>query len=126
MSELAWRPWKVTVIGAGVAGATALVTVLAMGVLSPQDDSSTRDAGHAAGAVVARGGVPSKNDVEACRDYARTFAPDGAGGAKRAAAKPGGAMAGASRPSAGAPASTEARYTQAYQACMKGRGFGGA
>ena len=125
MAERAWRPWKVTAIGAGVAGSTALVTALGMGVLSPQGGSSTPDAGHAAGVVVAaRGSMPSQSDVEACRDYARTFAPDG--GAKSASAKAGGAKAVAARPSGGDPASTEARYTQAYQACMKGRGFGGA
>lgn len=125
MPELAWRPWKVTAIGGGVAVATALVTALALGVLG-SGGSSTPDAGHAAGVVIARGSAPSARDVDACRDYARTFAPDAAAGAKNADATRGGAKAVATRPSASESTSIEARYAQAYRACMKGRGFGGA
>ena len=119
MADVAWNPWRSTAVGAAVAGVTALTTFLVMGTLGPQTDPGAPGVG--APTVVARGpSEPSAADIEACRDYARTFSPEradaGSGSTKTVKARAADVEAKA----------IEARYAQAYQACMKGRGFGGA
>jgi|RhiMetdeSRZDD1v2_1073273.scaffolds.fasta_scaffold382164_2 hypothetical protein len=121
MADVAWNPWRSTAVGAAVAGVTALTTFLVMGTLGPQTDPGAPGVG--APTVVARGpSEPSAADIEACRDYARTFSPERADADVRS----GGAKTVRARAADLEAKQIEARYAQAYQACMKGRGFGGA
>jgi hypothetical protein len=153
MAEDTWNPWKMTAIGMMLVVAIAVVTGLVVAGWGPKDDtvaSSSSAPGRRAAPIVPR--TPSQADVDACNQYANAQAgdkaievvKDGAVGAVAGAAvgAAGGAIAdggkGAGKGAAiggivGATAGTlyglnetkknDARYVEAYRACMKGRGF---
>ena len=121
MSDVAWRPWKATAIGVAVAGATALGTILMLGPLPAPALLVGPDS--TAPVLVSRpAAAPSAADIEACRDYARTFAPEHPNESVKGAS----AKTVRARQVGGEARTVDERYAQAYQACMKGRGFDGA
>jgi hypothetical protein len=153
MAEGTWNPWKMTAIGMMLVVATAVVTSLVVAGWGPKTDtvaSSPSAPVRRAAPPLSR--TPSQADVDACNQYAKAQAgdkaievvKDGAVGAVAGAAvgAAGGAIAdggkGAGKGAAiggivGATAGTlyglnetkknDARYVEAYRACMKGRGF---
>ncbi len=151
MSDGSWNPWKLTAIGMALVISTALVTglVVAGWVGNASNTAAPGASGAPARAVAA---VPSQADIDACNQQARAAAGDktvevvkdaaigGAVGAGVGAA--GGAIAdggkGAGKGAGigalvGVAAGTlyginqnkahDARYAQAYRACMKARGY---
>ena len=113
MAEVGWSPWKLTAVGATVAVVTALATSLIGGFGIGKPTSQTLAPRAANGLTVRGPATPSQWDVEACNDYARSLAGDRGGDSRSA------------RPRANGEKDNETRYAEAYQACMKGRGFGG-
>jgi hypothetical protein len=153
MAEDTWNPWKMTAVGMMLVVATAVITGLVVASWGPKGtttDSSSSAPARRAAEPNAR--TPSQADVDACNQYAKAQAgnkaievvKDGAIGAVAGATvgAAGGAIAdggtGAGKGAAiggivGATAGTlyglnetkknDARYVEAYRACMKGRGF---
>ena len=153
MAEDTWNPWKMTAVGMMLVVATAVITGLVVASWGPKEattDSSSSAPARRAAEPIAR--MPSQADVDACNQYAKAQAgnkaievvKDGAIGAVAGATvgAAGGDIAdggtGAGKGAAiggivGATAGTlyglnetkkdDARYVEAYRACMKGRGF---
>jgi len=129
MADERWNPWKLTAIGMALVVSAALVTGLVMAGWGPKETaapvvSATR------GPVRHVAATPSGADVEACNKQAKAqdggaIARGGVGAGKGAAI--GGVV--------GATAGTlyglnenkqnDARYVEAYRACMRGRGYTG-
>lgn len=149
MSDSNWNPWKMTAIGMALVIVTGLVTGLVVANWTGKEPA--RPAGMASGArhVAA---TPTAADIDACNQYAKSASGDkttelvkdavigGALGAGVGAA--GGAIAGGGKGAGkgaaiggivGATAGTlygvneanknDARYVEAYRACMRGRGY---
>lgn len=147
MSEHTWNPWKITAIGMALVIVTALVSglVVANWVSKEQPRSVSGPARRVAA-------TPTATDIDACNQYAKNTSGDkttellkdavigGALGAGVGAA--GGAIAGGGKGAGkgaaiggivGVAAGTlygineakknDARYAEAYRACMRGRGY---
>jgi len=150
MAKNTWNPWKMTAIGMGLVAVTALVTGLVVASLNHKEQpkpvpTASRQPVHRAAPT------PTAANITACNDYARSIAGDkttqtvtdavigGALGAGVGAAT--GAIAGGGKRTgkgaaigglAGVTAGTlyginqananDARYAEAYRACMRGRG----
>lgn len=152
MSTSRWNPWKLTAIGMALVMATALVTGLVVANWTAKEEPkrvsvvSPRPVRQAAA-------TPSSSDIEACNQYAKSVSGDkttevlkdaligGAIGAGVGAA--GGAIAGKGGKDVGKGAAiggvvgatagtlyglneankNDARYVEAYRACMRGRGY---
>jgi hypothetical protein len=149
MSEQTWNPWKMISIGMVLVIVTALVTGLVVAVWNGGEKPKTASNGSSRQAA-----APTAAAVDACNQYAKNAAGDktlevvkdavigGAVGAGVGAA--GGAIAGGGKNAGkgagigglvGATAGTlyglneaksnDARYVEAYRACMRGRGYTG-
>ncbi|HKZ05763.1 MAG TPA: hypothetical protein VJU81_09870 [Methylomirabilota bacterium] len=133
MAEDTWNPWKMTVVGMLLVVAIAVVSGFVVASWAPREESQMM--GAAVTAPRAERGpseLPSGADTDACNQYAKAQAGDkalevvknGGPGAGKAAGK--GVMVG---PTAGTlhglneAKKNDARYVEAYRACMKGRGF---
>lgn len=152
MAEERWNPWKLTTIGLLLVIATALVTGLVVTTWMDNKEQAKPATAAPGGRVRPAAAVPSAADIEACNQYAKSIVGSkttevvtdalvgGAIGAGVGAA--GGAIAsggkGAGKGAAiggvvGATAGTlyglneanknDARYVEAYHACMKRRGY---
>ena len=150
MSDQNWNPWKMTAIGMALVIVTALVT----GLVVASWNGADRPKAVASGSVRHAAATPTAADIDACNQYAKNTAGDktmevvkdavigGAVGASVGAA--GGAIAGGGKGAGkgagigavvGATAGTlyglnenkshDARYVEAYRACMRGRGYTG-
>jgi uncharacterized protein YcfJ len=153
VAEDTWNPWKMTAVGMMLVVAIAVVSGLVVASWGPKEGptaSSSSATAPRAAEPISR--PPSRADADACNQYAKAQAgnkaievvKDGAisavAGSTVGAA--GGALAdggtGAGKGAAiggivGATAGTlyglnetkrnDARYVEAYRACMKGRGF---
>ncbi len=150
MTEQTWNPWKMISIGMVLVIATALVTGLVVAGWNGAEKAQTASSSSSRHAAAA----PTAAAVDACNQYAKNAAGDktlevvkdavigGAVGAGVGAA--GGAIAGGGK-NAGKGAgvgglvgvtagtlyglneakSNDARYVEAYRACMRGRGYTG-
>jgi hypothetical protein len=130
MPEDTWNPWRMTVVGTLLVIAIAVVSGLVVASWAPREES--RMVGAALTGERAPSELPSGADTDACNQYAKAQAGDkalevvknGGPGAGKAAGK--GVMVG---PTAGTlhglneAKKNDARYVEAYRACMKGRGF---
>jgi hypothetical protein len=132
-------PWKMTAIGITLIVVTAVITVLVVGGWGPRAalEALFSPVVPAPPATAPVAGSPSPTDVEACNQYANAQAGDKAiEVVKEGAAAEAGRGAGKGAVNGGmvsAAAGTlhginerkrnDARYVEAYRACMKGRGF---
>ncbi|MBI2526601.1 MAG: hypothetical protein HYY95_07870 [Candidatus Rokubacteria bacterium] len=152
MTDEKWNPWKLTALGLALVASTALVTGLVVASWGPSDEPgapSTPRTGTARHVAA----VPTAADVEACNQYARSRgdrtvevvkdaaigAVVGAGvGAAGGAVAQGGKGAGKGAAIGGIVGGTagtlyglnatkqnDARYAEAYRACLRGRGYTG-
>lgn len=152
MLDEKWNPWKLTALGLALVASTALVTGLVVASWGPPDEPSAPLA-RRGGPVRHAAAVPTSADVEACNQHAKSqgdrtmeVVKDAAIGAVVGAGvgAAGGAVAqggkGAGKGAAiggivGATAGTlyglnatkqnDARYVEAYRACLRGRGYTG-
>jgi len=134
MVEDSWNLWKMTAVGMVLIVSIAVVTGLVVAGWGPREDRDVAALSAPAPArrVVAGPRDPEPGDVSACNQYAKAQAgnkaievvKDGGPGAGKGAAI--GGMVGAT---AGTlfglddRKKNDARYVEAYRACMKGRGF---
>ena len=143
MLEATWNPWKMTAIGMALIAAAAVIMGLLMADWGPRAELESLLSPAitpAPPAVASVGGVassPSPADVEACNQYAKAQAGDKAievvkaGTAAEVGKGPGKgtALGGMVTATAGTlhgiseGKKNDARYVEAYRACMKGRGF---
>lgn len=150
MSDSSWNPWKMTAIGMALVIVTALIT----GLVVASWNSAEKPKAVSSGSSRHVAATPTAADIETCNQYARNQSGDkttevvkdaligGAVGAGVGAA--GGAIAGGGKGAGkgagiggvvGATAGTlyglneakshDARYVEAYRACMRGRGYTG-
>ena len=133
MAEDTWNPWKMTLVGMLLVVAIGVVTGLVVAGWAPREER--RASGPMA--LTARGEhaafqTPSAQDTDACNQFAKAQAgekaievvKDGGQGASKGAAI--GDMVGAAAGTLYGMNETkrnDARYVEAYRACMKGRGF---
>lgn len=130
MAEDTWNLWKMTAVGMVLVVSVAVVTGLVVAGWGPKESISPLSAP----ARPAASGVrdPDQADVNACNQYAKAQA----GNKAIEVVKDGGRGAGKGEPIGGMVAGTagtlfglddkrknDARYVEAYRACMKGRGF---
>lgn len=133
MVEDTWNPWKMTVVGMMLVVTIAVVTGLVVANWAPREESRvTASAGSAPRVDRSPSDPPSRADTEACNQFAKAQAgdkaievvKDGGAGAGRGAAI--GGIVGATAGTLYGLSETkknDARYVEAYRACMKGRGF---
>lgn len=133
------HPWRMTAIGMALVVSTAVITGLLVSAWGPHAGlEALFSPGVSSPPVTATPGVvaqsPSPADVEACNQYAKAQAGDKAievvkeGAAGRRAgtgAVNGGMVSAAAGTLHGIDErkKNDARYVEAYRACMKGRGF---
>ena len=151
MWDSKWNPWKMTAIGMALVVVTGLVTGLVVANRTGNEPAKPAPVPAGARHVAA---TPTPADVDACNQYAKSASADkttelvkdavigGALGAGVGAA--GGAIAGGGKGAGkgaaiggivGVTAGTlygvnennknDARYVEAYRACMRGRGYTG-
>jgi len=133
MVEDTWTPWKMTAVGMMLVVAVAVVTGLVVAGWGPRPDPAASSASVAGERVAALGSaIPAQADVDACNQFAKAQAGDKAiEVVKDGGAGPGKGVAngGIVAPTAGTlyglneSKKNDARYVEAYRACMKGRGF---
>ena len=143
MLEATWNPWKMTAIGMALIAAAAVIMGLLMADWGPRAEleallsPAVTPAAPAAAPAGAVAQSPSPADVEACNQYAKAQAGDKAievvkaGTAAEVGKGPGkgAALGGMVTATAGTlqgineRKKNDARYVEAYRACMKGRGF---
>lgn len=152
MAEERWNPWKLTTIGLLLVFATALIAGLVVANRVGNKEQAKPVTSAPGGRARPAAATPSASDIEACNRYAKSVVGSrttevvtdaligGAIGAGVGAA--GGAIAGGGKGAGkgaaiggvvGATAGTlyglneanrhDARYVEAYQACMKRRGY---
>ena len=133
------HPWKMTAIGMALVVSTAVITGLLVSVWGPRAGlEALFSSGVSSPTVTSTAGAvaqsPSPADVEACNQYAKAQAGDkaievvkeGAVGRRAGTGAVNGGMVSAA---AGTlygideRKKNDARYVEAYRACMKGRGF---
>jgi hypothetical protein len=143
LEDTTWNPWKMTAIGMMLVVVAAVIMGLLMAdwgprpeleaLLSPAVSSAPPTV--APTEVVAQS--PSPADVEACNQYAKAQAGDkaievvkeGAAAEVGRGSGKGAALGGMVTATAGTlhgineGKKNDARYVEAYRACMKGRGF---
>jgi hypothetical protein len=131
MAEDTWNFWKMTAVGMVLVVTIAVVTGLVVAGWGPREGVVSQSA--STPARVATGvGNPEPGDVSACNQSAKAQAgdkaievvKDGGPGAGKGAAI-GGMVAGTAGTLFGLDDAkkNDARYVEAYRACMKGRGF---
>jgi hypothetical protein len=132
MAEDTWNPWKMTVVGMMLVITTAVVTGLVVASWAPEEEHGMVETVVAARADRAAAVFPSRAETDACNQYAKAQAGDKAievvkdGGQGPGKGALNGGMVG---PTAGTlhgvseSKKGDARYVEAYRACMKGRGF---
>jgi hypothetical protein len=132
--EDTWHPWKMTAIGTALVAAAAVVMGLLMTDWGPRTEL---EATPAVASAKADAQSPAPADVEACNQYAKAQAGDkaievvkeGAAAEARTGPGKGAAIGGMVTTAAGTlqgineRKKNDARYVEAYRACMKGRGF---
>lgn len=152
MTDEKWNPWKLTALGMALVVSTALVAGLVVASWAPPREPLAA-AAPSGGKVRELAAVPSAADVEACNSQAKARADrtvevlkdaaigavvgagvgaaggaiaDGGKGAGKGAAVGGivGATGGALY-GLNATKQNDARYVEAYRACMRGRGYTG-
>ncbi|HTK91384.1 MAG TPA: hypothetical protein VL948_14150 [Verrucomicrobiae bacterium] len=131
MAEDTWNLWKMTAVGMVLVVSIAVVTGLVVAGWGPREGGAPQPAS-APGRVASGAGNPEPGDVSACNQYAKAQAgdkaievvKDGGPGAGKGAAI-GGMVAGTEGTLFGLDDAkkNDARYVEAYRACMKGRGF---
>jgi hypothetical protein len=114
-----WTSWTLTAIAMALVVVTALVTGLV--VASWTGEPSEADERRSGPAARDAARTPTPADVQACNVYARAVAR---GGSLEAIAEATGVAVGTVY-GVDEPRARDARYVQAYRACMKGRGFTG-
>lgn len=130
MAEDTWNLWKMTAVGMVLVVSIAVVTGLVVAGWGPREGGAPPSA--STPARVASVANPEPGDVSACNQYAKAQAgdkaievvKDGGPGAGKGAAI-GGMVAGTAGTLFGLDDTkkNDARYVEAYRACMKGRGF---
>ena len=131
--EDTWHPWKMTAIATALVVAAAVIMGLLMTDWGPRTEL---EATPAVASAKADAQSPAPADVEACNQYAKAQAGDKTmevvkEGAAEAGWGPGrgGDIGGMVVAAAGTlhgineRKKSDARYVEAYRACMKGRGF---
>ncbi len=129
MAEDRWNLWKTTAVGMVLVVSMAVVTGLVVAGWGPREVAPLSSPAPRA-ASGAR--IPEPDDVSACNQYAKAQAgdkaievvKDGGRGAGKGAAI-GGMVAGTTGTLFGLDdrKKNDARYVEAYRACMKRRGF---
>jgi hypothetical protein len=133
MVEDTWTPWKMTAVGMMLVVATAVVTGLVVAGWGPRPDPLASSSSVSGDRAAPLGSVvPAQADVDTCNQFAKAQAGDKA----IEVVKDGGAGPGKGVGNGGKVAPTagtlyglnetkknDARYVEAYRACMKGRGF---
>jgi hypothetical protein len=130
MAEDTWNLWKMTAVGMVLVVSIAVVTGLVVAGWSPKESVAPLSA--PAQPLASGPRIPDTTDVNACNQYAKAQAGDKA----IEVVKDGGSGAGKGATINGMVAGTagtlfglddtkknDARYVEAYRACMKGRGF---
>lgn len=116
------NPWTLTGIAMALIVVTALVTGLVVASWTGEpSEADERRAAPPRPAAREAARTPAPADVQACNVYARAAAR---GGSLEAVAEAAGVAAGTLY-GVDEPRARDARYVQAYRACMKGRGFTG-
>lgn len=108
MSETDWNPWKMTIFGLLLAGATALVTTLVMGYRADRENVKQTGAASRANASARKASVQSQIDVEACQASAQQRTED----------KTIGTLYGLNNTTR-----HDAQYQAAYRSCMRQKGY---
>lgn len=154
MSNNSWNPWKLTAIGMALVIATALVTGLVVANWSGNSEPK-RVVSTGRGPVRYAAATPTASDVDACNQYAKSQTGSATtevlkdaligGGIGAGVGAAGGAIAGRGGKDVGKGAAVgglvgaaagtlyglneanknDARYVEAYRACMRGRGYTG-
>jgi hypothetical protein len=125
MAEDTWNLWKMTAVGMVLVVSIAVVTGLVVAGWRPKESVAPLSA-------PAPHLIPDTTDVNACNQFAKAQAGDkaievvkdgGSGAGKGAAIN--GMVAGTAGTLFGLDDTkkNDARYVEAYRACMKGRGF---
>jgi len=134
MAEDSWNLWKMTAVGMVLIVSIAVVTGLVVAAWGPRESVAPLSAPAPAPArrVASGARIPEPGDVSACNQYAKAQAgdkaievvKDGGPGAGKGAAI-GGMVPGTAGTLFGLDdrKKNDARYVEAYRACMKGRGF---
>src|SRR5215475_3795843 len=130
MGEDSWNLWKMTAVGMVLIVSIAVVTGLVVAGWGPREGVAPPSS--SARRVASDARSPETGDVSACNQYAKAQAgdkaievvKDGGPGAGKGAAI-GGMVAGTAGTLFGLDDTkkNDARYVEAYRACMKRRGF---
>lgn len=132
MAEDSWNLWKMTAVGMVLIVSIAVVTGLVVAAWGPREGAVPHSTPAPTRRVASEARSPEPGDVSDCNQYAKAQAGDKA----IEVVKDGGPGAGKGAAIGGMVAETagtlfgldgtkknDARYVEAYRACMKRRGF---